>query len=100
MSHSSRCCIGAGRSGATERIVNTVKIKKKRETFPDIGFSSLERESNVQDNHKNQMKREHEMENYQRQNRLPKFTIDDLNQTDFNSKAIQPCEAAPEPLDW
>ena len=63
-----------------ERIIKTVKIKKKRETFPDTGFSSLERERNVRDNHKNQVKGEHGMQNFERQTRLPQFTIDDLNQ--------------------
>ena len=66
-----------------ERIIKTVKIKKKRETFPDTGFSSLERKRNVQDNHQNQVKEKHGMENFQRQTRLPQFTIDDLNQIEI-----------------
>ena len=66
-----------------ERIIKTVKIKKKRETFPDTGFSSLERENNVQDNHKNFVREENRMENFQRQTRLPQFTIEDSNQREI-----------------
>ena len=60
-----------------ERIINTVKTKKKTKTFPDTGFSSLERENNVQDNHKIVVREEHRMKNFQRQTRLPQFTIED-----------------------
>ena len=66
-----------------ERIIKTVKTKKKREKFPDTGFSSLERESNVHKNHKTQVKEEHGMKNFQRQTRLPQFTIEDSNQRDI-----------------
>ena len=35
ISLSSQSCLGAGKSGGMERIINTVKTKKQRERFPD-----------------------------------------------------------------
>ena len=66
-----------------ERIFKTVKSKKKRETFPDTAFSSLEKESHVHENRKTYMKEEHRIENFERQTRLPQFTIDDSNQREI-----------------
>ena len=69
-----------------ERILKTVKSKKKRETFPDTVFSSLKRGDHVPDDHESPVDNKqdfHEMENYPKQTRLPQYTIDDLNQREI-----------------
>ena len=68
-----------------ERIIKTVKIKKKRESFPDTGYCSLEREKIDSNEFTNTIAEDsfHDFSSYQRENALPQYTIDDLKQKEI-----------------
>ena len=66
-----------------ERIIKTVKTRKKRETFPEPGYNSLRRRNHIPGNLEQDY---HELENYHEHTKLPQFTIDDLNQREISEK--------------
>lgn len=89
-----QCCVGSW-SRAMERIIKTVKIRKKRESFPETAYSSLRREKHKHvDPDSSIISDEQDLQGLdkcQRQNKLPQFTIEDQNQRELAERRRNFC---------
>ena len=87
-----QCCVGSW-SRAMERIIKTVKIRKKRESFPETAYSSLRREKHNKVDLESSILDEdlQGLENCQRQNKMPQYTIEDQNQRELAERRRNFC---------